>query len=125
MTSSLSASEAPVPGGVGAQRPQEVDAAEVGPVDVGEVELRVRGLPEQEAREPLLPAGADDQVGIGLATGVEVLGDVLDVEHADQLVQRRPALGVLGQQRSEEHTSELQSRQYLVCRLLLEHKDIE
>src|SRR3712207_6976206 len=27
-----------------------------------------------------------------------------------------------GQQRSEEHTSELQSRQYLVCRLLLEKK---
>src|SRR5258707_3941564 len=34
--------------------------------------------------------------------------------------------GVVGQQqidqRSEEHTSELQSRQYLVCRLLLEKK---
>src|SRR3712207_8593374 len=29
---------------------------------------------------------------------------------------------VLGQLRSEEHTSELQSRQYLVCRLLLEKK---
>src|SRR3712207_7431389 len=27
-----------------------------------------------------------------------------------------------GAQRSEEHTSELQSRQYLVCRLLLEKK---
>src|SRR5947209_18483390 len=27
--------------------------------------------------------------------------------------------------RSEEHTSELQSRQYLVCRLLLEKKNIE
>src|SRR3712207_7421695 len=27
-----------------------------------------------------------------------------------------------GQHRSEEHTSELQSRQYLVCRLLLEKK---
>src|SRR3712207_6901358 len=27
-------------------------------------------------------------------------------------------------QRSEEHTSELQSRQYLVCRLLLEKKKI-
>src|SRR3712207_8872058 len=27
-----------------------------------------------------------------------------------------------GQERSEEHTSELQSRQYLVCRLLLEKK---
>src|SRR3712207_9311457 len=32
---------------------------------------------------------------------------------------RRPGLGAL---RSEEHTSELQSRQYLVCRLLLEKK---
>src|SRR3712207_8147208 len=28
----------------------------------------------------------------------------------------------LGRARSEEHTSELQSRQYLVCRLLLEKK---
>src|SRR3712207_7437215 len=27
-------------------------------------------------------------------------------------------------ERSEEHTSELQSRQYLVCRLLFEKKDI-
>src|SRR3712207_7618927 len=31
-------------------------------------------------------------------------------------------VGVLEEQRSEEHTSELQSRQYLVCRLLLEKK---
>src|SRR3712207_6871291 len=29
---------------------------------------------------------------------------------------------LLGKGRSEEHTSELQSRQYLVCRLLLEKK---
>src|SRR3712207_7371935 len=29
---------------------------------------------------------------------------------------------VLQEERSEEHTSELQSRQYLVCRLLLEKK---
>src|SRR3712207_8789740 len=29
----------------------------------------------------------------------------------------------LGSLRSEEHTSELQSRQYLVCRLLLEKKN--
>src|SRR5947209_15497490 len=33
-----------------------------------------------------------------------------------------PSVGV--NQRSEEHTSELQSRQYLVCRLLLEKKKI-
>src|SRR3712207_7611424 len=31
-----------------------------------------------------------------------------------------PAMTVEGGTRSEEHTSELQSRQYLVCRLLLE-----
>src|SRR3712207_7169768 len=30
-----------------------------------------------------------------------------------------------GRRRSEEHTSELQSRQYLVCRLLLEKKKKE
>src|SRR3712207_7039905 len=31
-------------------------------------------------------------------------------------------VGTAGASRSEEHTSELQSRQYLVCRLLLEKK---
>src|SRR3712207_7503333 len=30
-----------------------------------------------------------------------------------------------GKKRSEEHTSELQSRQYLVCRLLLEKKNVK
>src|SRR3712207_7646747 len=37
-------------------------------------------------------------------------------------VSARLGLGRLFAQRSEEHTSELQSRQYLVCRLLLEKK---
>src|SRR3712207_7367204 len=49
------------------------------------------------------------------------LGDeaLVDVAQAvDQLAV--PRLG--GDHRSEEHTSELQSRQYLVCRLLLEKK---
>src|SRR3712207_8006167 len=32
-------------------------------------------------------------------------------------------VGQVGLLRSEEHTSELQSRQYLVCRLLLEKKN--
>src|SRR3712207_8967964 len=35
------------------------------------------------------------------------------------VLARRPLVDV---RRSEEHTSELQSRQYLVCRLLLEKK---
>src|SRR5258707_5905443 len=34
----------------------------------------------------------------------------------------RPCSCPRGRHRSEEHTSELQSRQYLVCRLLLEKK---
>src|SRR5258707_11501584 len=43
-------------------------------------------------------------------------------------IQKQVQVAVLGQSyqgnfaRSEEHTSELQSRQYLVCRLLLEKK---
>src|SRR3712207_8105821 len=39
----------------------------------------------------------------------------------DQLVEGEVG-GPVGRVRSEEHTSELQSRQYLVCRLLLEKK---
>src|SRR3712207_8497182 len=35
----------------------------------------------------------------------------------------RLAYDIFGPVRSEEHTSELQSRQYLVCRLLLEKKE--
>src|SRR3712207_8356716 len=43
---------------------------------------------------------------------------------ADVVISRRAeATGAAPEQgRSEEHTSELQSRQYLVCRLLLEKK---
>src|SRR3712207_6881107 len=36
----------------------------------------------------------------------------------------RSAVSTSSRARSEEHTSELQSRQYLVCRLLLEKKKI-
>src|SRR3712207_8005135 len=43
--------------------------------------------------------------------------EILDPEHRQLVRQRTVAI-----QRSEEHTSELQSRQYLVCRLLLEKK---
>src|SRR3712207_8697018 len=40
----------------------------------------------------------------------------------EHLLARLVEEGGLEHQRSEEHTSELQSRQYLVCRLLLEKK---
>src|SRR5258707_5810107 len=40
----------------------------------------------------------------------------------DSEVRRIKVAVMYGDDRSEEHTSELQSRQYLVCRLLLEKK---
>src|SRR3989442_9362114 len=52
------------------------------------------------------------------------LGDVGAVTERCPLVQRAAprAPTVNGNSRSEEHTSELQSRPHLVCRLLLEKK---
>src|SRR3712207_7681780 len=44
-----------------------------------------------------------------------------DLAHEGREQARGPALLT----RSEEHTSELQSRQYLVCRLLVETKKIQ
>src|SRR3712207_8804271 len=41
---------------------------------------------------------------------------------ASSLLRRDATLASNQPRRSEEHTSELQSRQYLVCRLLLEKK---
>src|SRR3712207_7803896 len=47
-------------------------------------------------------------------------GSVRQVEVCQSGRRRLPSRG--SDARSEEHTSELQSRQYLVCRLLLEKK---
>src|SRR3712207_9111761 len=60
------------------------------------------------------------------SAGLEVLDD-LDLVAGDdvgggEVLVDLDAEGTFGQVRSEEHTSELQSRQYLVCRLLLEKK---
>src|SRR3712207_7900542 len=42
--------------------------------------------------------------------------------HQHRTLRAGAGLGQVLRRRSEEHTSELQSRQYLVCRLLLEKK---
>src|SRR3712207_9197196 len=57
----------------------------------------------------------DAGLGVPLPDQLHVLGD------ESAAVDRRLVLP-LHALRSEEHTSELQSRQYLVCRLLLEKK---
>src|SRR2546422_7348225 len=68
----------------------------------------------------LFRSGAHDDLA-NVAAGA--LGLVLDAARTGQA----PVIGVLGGEppwtmRSEEHTSELQSRLHLVCRLLLEKK---
>src|SRR3712207_8162274 len=51
------------------------------------------------------------------------IGDTIRISLAEDPVEEIPvAYHILSALRSEEHTSELQSRQYLVCRLLLEKK---
>src|SRR3712207_8758151 len=57
--------------------------------------------------------GAEELQRLGHRHG-EHLADVLAAEQVGEHLGLEP--------RSEEHTSELQSRQYLVCRLLLEKK---
>src|SRR3712207_7198780 len=65
-----------------------------------------------------LGVGRDMQAGEGRAGKLLPLGRIDALRRDDA-----PDRSVRHQlQRSEEHTSELQSRQYLVCRLLLEKK---
>src|SRR3712207_8616655 len=68
--------------------------------------------PAEDPRRPLLGAEPEPQAARAAARGGPVRAD------AERRLARRHAQPL----RSEEHTSELQSRQYLVCRLLLEKK---
>src|SRR3712207_9577099 len=53
----------------------------------------------------------------------EELVSCVDFRYITDALTHEEALEILrNNERSEEHTSELQSRQYLVCRLLLEKK---
>src|SRR3712207_8188758 len=54
--------------------------------------------------------------------GTHVAGEVF-FQNLKELLQRADSHDTADVLRSEEHTSELQSRQYLVCRLLLEKKN--
>src|SRR5690554_6954902 len=54
-----------------------------------------------------------------------ILGRLLNKLRSSQHAPKYPVLSRLLFSRSEEHTSELQSRPHLVCRLLLEKKKID
>src|SRR3712207_7135020 len=72
-------------------------------------------LPILQTVQGYTPLGA----GLLLMPGGVVLG--LFMPFSGFLSDRIPTRGlIISGLRSEEHTSELQSRQYLVCRLLLE-----
>src|SRR3712207_8362843 len=64
----------------------------------------------------------DQQDEVRLQLDVRDAGEEADQAPADHERDRVRHARDAGQGRSEEHTSELQSRQYLVCRLLLEKK---
>src|SRR3712207_9336822 len=70
-------------------------------------------LAPADRREQGRPGGRHlQQRHVGGAEGIPGTPDQIGCTHQ----------GCSGAVRSEEHTSELQSRQYLVCRLLLEKK---
>src|SRR3712207_7438170 len=62
------------------------------------------------------PSGPGVRVDSGVLSGSEI------TPLYDPMVAKLIVWDVDRERRSEEHTSELQSRQYLVCRLLLEKK---
>src|SRR3712207_7453722 len=72
------------------------------------------------------------QSGNPIVDAVSGLADSFTFEAFETMFPRQSylqtalvSLAVYGVVRSEEHTSELQSRQYLVCRLLVDKKMIE
>src|SRR3712207_8312080 len=65
-------------------------------------------------------AAGDDLAELRLGVGGAAAAAAERERRADD--RRQPDVVEVRQRRSEEHTSELQSRQYLVCRLLLEKK---
>src|SRR5690606_13902881 len=89
-----------------------------------EPDLRADGRAGKRHAQPLLAQSerghavlrlVDD--GLDQRPGVEPTGDRPQVDSLEDLGDRAPP-----DDRSEEHTSELQSREKLVCRLLLEKK---
>src|SRR3712207_4822050 len=99
--------------GLGTQSGIDVDATGLGPVELRTLSKELSGRrPAKDLRQ--LSAFLDE-----MRPGDPV---ALPIEHGAGLLLGEVVGDYLFRGRSEEHTSELQSRQYLVCRLLLEKK---
>src|SRR3712207_8820654 len=94
----------------------DTDALLVSQPDSGEQALEIADM--------LIRSGALDLIVIdsvaALVPRAEIEGEMGDSHVGLQARLMSQALRKMTGARSEEHTSELQSRQYLVCRLLLE-----
>ena len=90
-----SAAEATMAAGELEERGVEGVRSEVGPERLGEVELGVGRLPDQEVRQALLAAGPDDEVRVGQADRVERRADggLVDVLGRDA-ARREPPDGI-------------------------------
>src|SRR5262252_3713371 len=84
-----------------AQRSQEIDAPEGGPIDVGEIELAEHALPQQESGKPYLPAGADNEVRVGKIRRIEVTADRLGRDEINHVSQRLSSCKLLAKQPSD------------------------
>src|SRR5207244_8015000 len=94
---------------------REDEGAQAGPCRVRrDRRARVAGADHRGRGEPELERGADGGGGRAVLDGAGRVGAIeLDQQSSHAEVPRR----------SEEHTSELQSPDHLVCRLLLEKKN--
>src|ERR1035437_3843701 len=61
--------KASLPPGIFRQGRGEMRRAEIRPQHIQEHQLGISSLPEQAIRQPLLPTGTDDQVGVGNVPG--------------------------------------------------------
>src|ERR1700761_9635153 len=66
--------------GIFGDRALERGLVEIGPMNGNENELAIGRLPHQEIRQPLLAAGADDQIRIGNFRSVEISAKRLIVD---------------------------------------------
>src|SRR3712207_7861719 len=85
-----------------------------------------RSLLPERLPQIVVKAGKQPHIRSGgrqVAQVQPLLGKVADQRLGPLVGQHPPRLLLQHRGRSEEHTSELQSRQYLVCRLLLEKKN--
>src|SRR3712207_8296727 len=98
------------------------------------VEAVFRSWNGRRARDYRRLEGIPDDLGTAVNVQTMVFGNKGEDSGTGVAFTRDPATGervaygdfltnAQGEDRSEEHTSELQSRQYLVCRLLLEKKN--